>query len=166
VEILPKAKAVRQVQNFWVGAKNFSPLLDIIDQMMYNVNWVMKMVRVVGRCPVCGGELFITQLSCGSCRTRMEGRFPMPRFCQLDEEQAEFLEVFLRCRGVIKEVERELGVSYPTVKAKLDSLLSSLGLLEEEGEDIGRRRMEVIEELEGGRISAQEAIKRLKELRR
>lgn len=121
------------------------------------------MVRKIGRCPVCGGRLFITQLSCESCRTRIEGRIPTPRFCQLDEDQMEFLEVFLRCRGVIKEVEKELGISYPTVKGKLDSLLLALGLLEE---DVGKKREEVLEELEAGRISLQEAIKRIKELRR
>ena len=84
------------------------------------------MYRVPHKCPICQEKLTITEVTCESCGTRMQGRFDGCRFCSLSPEEANFLLVFIRNRGSIKDVERELGVSYPTVRAALDNLIVAL----------------------------------------
>jgi hypothetical protein len=76
---------------------------------------------------VCSGELTITRLHCRSCGTALEGEFGAGRFGRLAREQLSLLESFLRSRGNLKEMERELGISYPTVRARVDALVRSLG---------------------------------------
>lgn len=94
----------------------------------------------------------------------MEGHFAPTRFALLDPEQLDFLDTFLRARGNIREVERELGLSYPTVRSRLDSLLEALGLRDSAPEEPGAdARREVIDALGRGEITAEEAIKRLRQ---
>jgi hypothetical protein len=83
---------------------------------------------VIATCPVCSDELTITRLHCRSCGTALEGEFGVGRFGRLDHEQMSLLESFLRSRGNLKEMERELGISYPTVRGRVDALLRALGL--------------------------------------
>ncbi|MGH2382989.1 MAG: DUF2089 domain-containing protein [Candidatus Limnocylindria bacterium] len=83
---------------------------------------------VIATCPVCAGELTIARLHCRSCGTALEGEFGVGRFGRLDREQMALLESFLRSRGNLKEMERELGISYPTVRSRVDALIRSLGL--------------------------------------
>ena len=83
---------------------------------------------VIATCPVCADELTITRLHCRSCGTALEGEFGVGRFGRLDREQMSLLESFLRSRGNLKEMERELGISYPTVRGRVDSLVRALGL--------------------------------------
>jgi hypothetical protein len=83
---------------------------------------------VIATCPVCANELTITRLHCRSCGTALEGEFGVGRFGRLDREQMSLLESFLRSRGNLKEMERELGISYPTVRGRVDSLVRALGL--------------------------------------
>ena len=83
---------------------------------------------VIATCPVCTSELTITRLHCRSCGTALEGEFGVGRFGRLDREQMSLLESFLRSRGNLKEMERELGISYPTVRGRVDSLVRALGL--------------------------------------
>jgi hypothetical protein len=85
---------------------------------------------VISTCPVCQGELTITRLQCRSCGTGLEGEFGVGRFGRLGREQLAFLESFLRSRGNLKEMERELGISYPTVRGRLETLLRALDLAE------------------------------------
>jgi len=85
---------------------------------------------VIATCPVCSGELTIARLHCRSCGTALEGEFGVGRFGRLDREQMSLLESFLRSRGNLKEMERELGISYPTVRGRVDALIRSLGLAE------------------------------------
>jgi len=118
-----------------------------------------------GSCPVCGARLEVRKLYCPSCDITIEGRFNMCKFCYLNQEQREFVETFIRCRGNIKEVERELGVSYPTVRNRLDAAIMALGYTVEAEEpdtrvDEGRRK--VLESLNKGEISAEDAIKILR----
>ena len=87
----------------------------------------MTLHPVIGRCPVCGDELAVTRLHCGSCDTQIEGRFQLGRFQRLSAEQLAFVEVFVKNRGIIKDVEAELGISYPTVRARLDDALRAMG---------------------------------------
>lgn len=83
---------------------------------------------VIATCPVCGGELMVTRLRCSSCDTTIEGTFGAGRFARLSHEQAALLESFLRSRGNLRDMERELGISYPTVRARVDALVRALGL--------------------------------------
>src|SRR6187551_3025270 len=82
---------------------------------------------VIATCPVCANELAVTRLHCGSCGTTLEGDFSVGRFGRLSREQLTLLESFLRSRGNLREMERELGISYPTVRARVEALIRSLG---------------------------------------
>lgn len=119
--------------------------------------------EVLGKCPVCGNDTEITKIRCNSCGTTIEGQFQLCRFCRLTEDQKNFLDAFIKCRGNIKEVEKELGISYPTVKNKLDDLASALGYkTEPEVEDTGKKK-DVLSKLDSGDISVEEALDMLKE---
>lgn len=82
---------------------------------------------VIATCPVCSNELAITRLHCGSCGTTLEGDFSVGRFGRLSRDQLALLESFLRSRGNLREMERELGISYPTVRARVEALVRALG---------------------------------------
>jgi hypothetical protein len=79
------------------------------------------------KCPLCSGALEVTGTRCLECEVEMHGHFALAPYRNLDAEQIRFLETFLRCRGVIRDMEAALGISYPTVRARLDALLSALG---------------------------------------
>jgi len=85
---------------------------------------------VIATCPVCAGELTIARLHCRNCGTALEGEFGVGRFGRLDRDQMSLLESFLRSHGNLKEMERELGISYPTVRGRVDALITFLGLSE------------------------------------
>jgi len=127
---------------------------------------------VISTCPVCSSELAVTRLQCRGCGTAIEGDFNVGRFGRLSREQLTLLESFLRARGNLKELERELKVSYPTVRARIDLLVKSLGLGDaasvaddvagdasttgRSGETVGLRR-EVLERLARHEVTADEA---------
>ncbi len=94
----------------------------------------------------------------------MEGRFDAGPLARLSPEQLTFVEVFLRNRGKIKDVETDLGISYPTVVSKLNDVLVTLGF--EAGEDPreAERRQRVLDDLAAGRLSAAEAAEQLRSL--
>jgi len=83
---------------------------------------------VIATCPVCAGELAISRLHCRTCGTTLEGEFGVGRFGKLSREQMALLESFLRSRGNLKEMERALGISYPTVRARVEALVQALDL--------------------------------------
>ncbi len=122
--------------------------------------------KAPGLCPVCGHGLNISRLTCKNCSTQIEGNFSSCKFCQLPIEQIEFVEVFIKCRGNIKDVEKELGISYPTVRGRLDAVIQALGFDVEktDREAESKRRSEVLAALERGEISSQEAAQQLKKL--
>lgn len=83
---------------------------------------------VISNCPVCESRLHVTRLHCKTCGTTIEGEFNVGRFARLGREQMTLLESFLRSRGNLRELERELGLSYPTVRGRVEALLRTLGL--------------------------------------
>ena len=117
--------------------------------------------EALGKCPVCGQDTEVTSISCGECGTRIEGRFRLCRFCRLTDEQKDFIETFVKCRGNIKDVERELGISYPTVRAKLDDVVTALGYTVAKKPTINSK--EIVDMLEKGEISAEQALNIMKE---
>ncbi|HLZ71949.1 MAG TPA: DUF2089 domain-containing protein [Dehalococcoidia bacterium] len=124
------------------------------------------------QCPVCGQEPRVTRLHCDNCGTAVEGVFSLGAWQRLNRDQLAFAEVFIKRRGKIKDVEDELGVSYPTVVARLNELLAAMGFDSsgapppEEPETNGRgpQRQQILDELAAGSISATEAAQRLREL--
>ena len=82
---------------------------------------------VISTCPVCASELAVTRLHCGTCGTTLEGDFSVGRFGRLNREQTQLLESFLRSRGNLRDMERELGISYPTVRTRVEALVRALG---------------------------------------
>jgi hypothetical protein len=82
---------------------------------------------VISTCPVCSKELAVTRLHCRSCGTTLEGDFSVGRFGRLSRDQLTLLESFLRSRGNLRDMERELGISYPTVRSRVEALVRSLG---------------------------------------
>jgi hypothetical protein len=109
------------------------------------------------KCAVCGGELSITRLSCPNCKSELAGNFAPCKYCTLSDKQKLFLDVFLQSRGNIKEVERSLSISYPTVKGLLDELISTLFPSEAQAESPSLSTSEILDMLERKEIDAQEA---------
>lgn len=131
-------------------------------------NAAKKKYHAPAQCPVCGGKMQVTGLKCGSCGTEIHGSFAPCRFCTLEEKHLQFVEVFLRCRGSIKEVEKALGVSYPTVKNMLDAALSALEL--DEKPELRRLRTEeergeILARLSSGELDVNAALEALNQLK-
>jgi hypothetical protein len=122
----------------------------------------MRRNRLVTECPVCQGRLQVTHLRCEQCATELSGEFAPNEFARLASDKLEFLRTFLSCRGNLKEVEGALGISYPTVRARLDGLLAALGF---GGADIAPSEADkaaVLEALERGELSLEEAERQLR----
>jgi hypothetical protein len=130
------------------------------------------MKRDVNQCPVCDAALQVTELSCTRCETRLVGVFPPPPLARLPLEQQRFVEVFLRCRGVLRDVERALGVSYPTVRARLDAAVDALEdltpppspPLETSRPNHEEKRRKILQAVAEGRTDAAEAALLLRRL--
>lgn len=116
--------------------------------------------EVPGSCPICDGETKVTEIYCKKCETTIKGEFDLCKFCRLTEQQKYFVEVFIKNRGNIKEIEKELGISYPTVRNKLDEVIFALG---HKIEKQSVNQKEVLEKLSRGEISKDEALKLLNE---
>lgn len=89
---------------------------------------------VIAICPVCDHELEVTRLHCPDCDTTLDGHFRVGRFGRLTRDQLALLESFLRARGNLRDMERELGISYPTVRNRLEALVRAVGLAGPSGE--------------------------------
>lgn len=130
--------------------------------------------KAPGKCPVCGEKLTITKLSCPRCSTVIEGDFQPCEFCRLPEEDLSFIKVFIKNRGNIKDIEKEMGISYPTVRGKLDAAIRALGyevFSKQDEEDVLREKekkeqekSEVLAKLYAGELSAKEAADKIKAL--
>src|SRR5262245_1742046 len=139
---------------------------------------------VISTCPVCANELSVTRLHCRSCGTTLEGDFSVGRFARLTREQTAILESFLRSRGNLRDMERELGISYPTVRSRVEALVRALGFGPRDGEDaadaldtaaselvgaatdIVATRAEILEQLAKHEISAEDAATAIRALGR
>jgi hypothetical protein len=132
---------------------------------------------VISTCPVCSSELAVTRLHCRSCGTTLEGDFSVGRFGRLNREQLALLESFLRSRGNLREMERELGISYPTVRGRVEALVRAIGFgPRAEIEDLdeaatepaleARSREEILQALARHEMSADEAAAAIRALGR
>ena len=122
------------------------------------------MKTALSKCPVCDGELTVTRLRCETCDTVIEGRFANASFAGLTPEQLDFIETFVRCEGKLTRVQEEMALSYPTVRNRLQEVIRALGYepgREEITELSDGKRLNVLEELDSGKISANEAMRLL-----
>ncbi|MCX7614822.1 MAG: DUF2089 domain-containing protein [Clostridiales bacterium] len=117
------------------------------------------------KCAVCGSEMNITKLSCPNCKSELSGTFTPCKYCSLSEKHKLFLDTFLQCRGNIKEVERSLSISYPTVKGLLDELLTALFPEQRLSDKPTLCTSEILDMLEKKEINAEEAARMLSELK-
>ncbi|UUV17254.1 DUF2089 domain-containing protein [Fusobacteria bacterium ZRK30] len=118
-----------------------------------------KINKLIGKCPVCTGELEVIKLTCRNCDTSLEGRFSLHKFLKLSEEELYFIEIFVKNKGNIKEVEKDLKISYPTVRSKLEKVVEVLGYRDKVKKI---DKIQILERLEKGEISSEEAMKLLK----
>ena len=121
--------------------------------------------QLLTRCPVCGDDLHIVRLECPACGSALLGKFTLGRLARLTREQLQFVETFVRCRGKIKDVEEELGISYPTVVARLNEVVQAMGFeVRQEDTDLPNKRQQILDELAAGQLNASEAAARLRAL--
>ena len=119
---------------------------------------------VLLKCPSCQGNLSVTELHCPSCTIEIKGEFAPPALLRLAHAQLDFVEVFLKNRGVIRDVERELGISYPTVRARLDEVVAALGYQvrpspaePDAADEASSQRRRILEDLKAGKITPEQA---------
>jgi hypothetical protein len=124
------------------------------------------MRRYPTRCPSCGGPMIITELSCTACETTVRGRYGGDAFATLSDENLRFLEIFVTCRGNIKEMERETGLGYWTIRNRLDTIIEALQAVLAPDDDIQVQRREILRAVERGDLSLIEAERMLADLGR
>ena len=131
---------------------------------------------VISECPVCKHDLHVESLACGHCNTVIQGTFTLSKFNYLDSEQLYFIEVFVKNRGNIKAIEKEMDLSYPTIKKILDEVIISLGYKpdgtddfanpkEKEEAPAGPSKIDILEQLNSGKIKVEDAIEQLKKFK-
>ncbi len=128
------------------------------------------MNNVIGQCPICNDELAVTRLQCSSCGTTLDGRFSLGPWYRLSDEQLTFLQSFIRNQGKITWVADEVGQSYPTVRARLNEIIRTLGLApradspDDERRRATEQRQAILSDLSAGHISAEEAARLLQNI--
>lgn len=122
---------------------------------------------ILGTCPVCGETLEVTRLHCRSCDTTIDGHFNIGAFDRLSPEQLAFAELFIRREGKLSRMEADLGLSYPTLRARLNDLVRAMGYeVGQQEEDLpfvvsDEDRRRILDDLAAGKLSSDEAVKRL-----
>ncbi len=122
------------------------------------------MYPVIGKCPVCGDTLSVARLHCRSCDSALEGQFSLGRFYQLSPTQLAFVETFIRSEGKLTRLQDELGISYPTARARLTEVIQALGYeVRVEPEPVSvEERKRILEQLASGQITSEQAVELLK----
>ena len=123
------------------------------------------MHQIIRTCPVCGEALTVTRLHCRSCDTTIEGQFALGAFERLTPEQLAFAELFIRKEGKLNRIEEAMGLSYPTLRARLTELRRAMGFEEAEEETASgisdEDRHQILDDLAAGRLTSEEAVKML-----
>lgn len=125
------------------------------------------MPKLPKHCPACDASLVVTRLTCPQCGTEVAGSYPPDLFSRLTSNDFDFVVLFVKSRGNIKEMERELGISYWTIRSRLNEIVVQLGL---EGpavsvETAAVRRQQILEQLNAGLLTVNEAAGLLEELK-
>jgi hypothetical protein len=137
------------------------------------------MRKLLEECPSCGGPLIISECRCANCQLQLRGDFQPGQFSALSEDQLAFIQVFLRARGNLSEVEKVLGVSYPTIRNKLDEVNQALeraeaalasgrgareGAVQTSAGPAVEARQAILQQVAAGELSAAEALHKLQNL--
>jgi len=116
------------------------------------------------QCPICSGEVVVTQINYRECNSTIDGQFSSRTFSQLTQKQMDFVETFVRLEGKITHMEKELGYSYPTIRKLLHDVIRALGY-EPGGDEISElseeKRQKILNDLDEGSISYEDALKQL-----
>ncbi|HMA99343.1 MAG TPA: DUF2089 domain-containing protein [Spirochaetota bacterium] len=120
-------------------------------------------MKELTNCPYCQGDFVIKEVECQSCQTRIRGSFKVNRFHMFTPEDLYFIEIFLKNEGNIKHMEKDLKISYPTVKSRLKSIIKNLGYTPTD--NAVQQRVQVLKDLKEGRIDVNSAVKSLGELK-
>ncbi len=131
------------------------------------------MPKLPRHCPACNASLMITRLTCPRCGTEVTGNFPPDLFSRLAPNDFDFVVLFVKSRGNVKEMERELGISYWTIRSRMNEIVVQLGLEppaapsaeDDPGASLSARRQRILEQLNAGRLTVSEAAERLEELK-
>jgi len=114
----------------------------------------MKKASIDNRCPYCGDAMVVSRMTCHHCNVAVESAFPTPRLASLPVEHQRFIEIFVLASGSLKEMAQQTGVSYPTVRSRLDKVIDALR------QEIGRTqkvRGTVLDAVSEGKLSAEVA---------
>jgi hypothetical protein len=149
---------MRVNQAIWGKIDTNMPIVGVIIDMSH---------PILTHCPICHTPTTVTQIRCEVCDLTIEGNFMVSGLSALDHEQLEFVEIFLRCEGKINRVEKELNISYPTVRARLMEVIEAMGyepladIAEEEAKREARRR-EILDQLSTGDLEPDKAVEMLR----
>ena len=119
------------------------------------------MKKQIGNCPVCSGNMIVSEYSCTECNTKIKGSFSRCELCNLPKELLHFVRTFLGCQGNIKEVERELGMSYPTVKSRLSKINRMLDIGNFSKYVAAQNRLDLLKGFKEGKISMDDVLNNL-----
>jgi hypothetical protein len=156
----PFSKNFAQFQKYLLTNQN------ILSILLFMSRGEGKMRKILEECPTCGGDVIATELSCTNCDTVIRSQYAPCLFCRLSPEDLAFVELFVMNRGNVKEMERELGISYWSIRGRLDEIVQTIGSEEpepDEEEDVTEpyqtqsRRRDILERLDRGEISVAEA---------
>jgi len=120
--------------------------------------------QVIGYCPICDNKLKVTKLGCSKCGTELSGQFHLGKFAYLKEDELRFIELFVKNAGNMKQLQNELGVSYPTAKKMLNDIITSLGYENDEdqsNETKNFNQTEILKKIENKEISPEEGLRLL-----
>lgn len=123
------------------------------------------MYTIGGRCPVCGETMYLERLRCAQCGTALEGAFNLSPLFALNDEQIHFVELLVKHQGNIQRVAEELGIAYRTARGRMDEIAAALGYAlpeEPRPRPTPERRREILEGVQAGRISPEEAVRLLR----
>jgi hypothetical protein len=111
------------------------------------------------KCPSCGKEMRVCLIKCPACETEVQGDFEPGRFAGLTEDQMNFMDLFVRCRGNLKDIGGMLGISYPTARNRLDDLIRAMD--NHDRQKAALKRMEILQMVRDGSITVDEAVEYL-----
>lgn len=122
------------------------------------------MSKLTTTCPSCTERLEVSRLSCPACALQLEGRFELPELLRLDRDDLDFVLEFVRASGSLKDMCKQRGLSYPTIRNRLDDIIAKLSAKPEKGDKLEARRRKILDAIASGSLSVKEATAKLKEL--